>query len=108
MSIENENPDSPAAAVEGAAADASAEAPILPGQEIRAVLEALIFVSPQPLTPREITEVMQGVPKSAWLEALAELQADYARDGRGLQIVEVAGGYQITSRPEYNDWVRQL
>ena len=37
-----------------------------------------------------------------------ELKADYARDGRGLQLVEVAGGHQITTRPEYNDWVREL
>jgi segregation and condensation protein B len=88
--------------------EAQPETPILPPQEIRAVLEALIFASPQPVTPREITTVMEGVPKSAWLEALAEIQADYQRDGRGLQVVEVAGGYQITTRPEYNDWVRQL
>ena len=87
---------------------AEAEAPILPPQEIRAVLETLIFASPQPVTSREVTQVMVGVPKSAWLEALEEIKADYARDGRGLQVVEVAGGYQITTRPEYNDWVRQL
>lgn len=87
---------------------AEPEAPILPPAEIRAVLEALIFASPQPITSREITQVMQGVPKSAWLEAVEEIKADYARDGRGLQVVEVAAGYQITTRPEYNDWVRQL
>ena len=46
--------------------------------------------------------------KEAWQAALEELSADYARDGRGLQLVEVAGGYQITTRPEYNDWVREL
>src|SRR5260221_3393556 len=51
---------------------------------------------------------MGGVPKDAWEAALEELAADYARDGRGLQIVEVAGGFQITTRPEYNDWVREL
>jgi segregation and condensation protein B len=87
---------------------AAEEAPILPPQEIRAVLEALIFASPQPVTERELTQVLVGVPKSAWLEALAEIKADYARDGRGLQVVDVAAGYQITTRPEYNDWVRQL
>ncbi len=51
---------------------------------------------------------MGGVPKDAWEAALEELAADYARDGRGLQLVEVAGGWQITTRPEYNDWVREL
>ena len=48
------------------------------------------------------------MPKPAWEQALEEMQADYARDGRGLQLVEVAGGYQITTRPEYHDWVREL
>ncbi len=84
------------------------ETPVLPPQEVRAVVEALIFASPQPITPREITQVMQGVPKQAWTQAIAEIQADYARDGRGLQLVEVAGGWQITTRPEYNDWIREL
>jgi segregation and condensation protein B len=84
------------------------EAPVLPAQEVRAVLEALIFASPQPLTARQIGKVMQGVAKPAWQAALEEIRADYARDGRGLQLVEVASGYQITTRPEYNDWVREL
>jgi segregation and condensation protein B len=91
--------------------DASAraeEGPVLPPDEIRAVLEALVFASPQPLTPREIGKVLGGVPKEAWQAAITEMRADYARDGRGLQLVEVAGGYQITTRPEYNDWVREL
>jgi segregation and condensation protein B len=89
-------------------ADAAEDAPVLPPVEVRAVLEALIFASPQPLTPRDIGKVMTGVPRESWQAALDEIRADYARDGRGLQLVEVAGGYQITTRPEYNDWVREL
>ena len=84
------------------------EAPVLPAQEIRAVLEALIFTSPQPLTAKQIGQVLGGVPKPAWKEALEELKRDYAREGRGLQLVEVAGGHQITTRPEYNDWIQEL
>jgi segregation and condensation protein B len=83
-------------------------ASVLPATEVRAVLEALVFASPHPVTPREITRVMGGVPREAWQAALEELKADYARDGRGLQLVEVAGGWQITTRPEYNDWVREM
>ena len=82
--------------------------PVLPPAEVRAVLEALVFASPQPVTPREIEKVLGGVPRRDWQAALDEVRADYARDGRGLQLVEVAGGYQITTRPEYNDWVREL
>jgi segregation and condensation protein B len=75
---------------------------------VRAVLEALVFASPHPVTPREIARVMGGVPREAWQAALDELKTDYARDGRGLQLVEIAGGWQITTRPEYNDWVREM
>jgi segregation and condensation protein B len=82
--------------------------PVLPAAEVRAVLEALIFVSPHPLTPRDIEKVLGGVPKKEWQAALEEIRADYDRDGRGLQLVEVAGGFQLTTRPEYNDWVREL
>ena len=84
------------------------KAPVLPAAEVRAVLEALVFVSPHPLTPRDIEKVLGGVPRKDWQAALEEIRADYARDGRGLQLVEVAGGFQITTRPEYNDWVREL
>jgi segregation and condensation protein B len=75
---------------------------------VRAIVEALVFAAPQPLTAREIGRVLQGVPKEHWQQALEELQQDYARDERGLQLIEVASGWQITTRPEYNDWVREL
>jgi segregation and condensation protein B len=84
------------------------QAPILAPQELRAVLEALIFTSPQPLTARDIGQVLTEVPRASWEASIEELKADYARDDRGLQLVEVAGGWQITTRPEYNDWVREL
>jgi segregation and condensation protein B len=84
------------------------ELPVLPPQEIRAIVEALVFASPQPVTARELNQVLSGVAKEDWLAAIEELKAEYARAGRGLQLVEVASGYQITTRPEYNDWVREL
>ncbi len=87
---------------------AAEEAPILPPQEVRAIIEALIFAAPQPVTPREIYQVLGGVAKEDAQTALEQLKEAYAQEGRGLQVVEVAGGYQITTRPEYNDWVREL
>ncbi len=91
-----------------AAAAEAEEASVLPLPQVRAVIEALVFASPQPITPREIARVLQGVPREVWQEQLAQLQSDYSRDERGLQIVEIAGGFQVTTRPEYNDWVREL
>jgi segregation and condensation protein B len=94
---------SPSPSTEG-----GAEPSVLPPQQVRAILEALVFASPQPITPREIARVLGGVPKEDWQRALGELQAEFAGDDRGLQLIEVAGGWQITTRPEYNDWVREL
>jgi segregation and condensation protein B len=84
------------------------EGSVLPAREVRAIVEALVFASPQPITPREIGRVLVGVPRESWQRELESLRADYARDERGLQLIEVAGGWQITTRPEYNDWVREL
>jgi segregation and condensation protein B len=95
--------------LEGPGADDEVEdGSVLPAREVRAIVEALVFAMPQPLTSREIGRVLGGVPKEDWQRALEELKADYARDERGLQLIEVAGGWQITTRPEYNDWVREL
>ncbi len=91
----------------GEKAEPAAEA-VLPPREIRAILEALIFASPQPITAKEIGQVLGGVSREDWQKALTELRADYARDERGLHLVEIAGGWQVTTRPEYNDWVREL
>jgi segregation and condensation protein B len=84
---------------EGAATQASAE--------LKAILEALIFASPEPLTPKAMFKLLDSEPKDDVLAALAALKDDYNRPG-GLQLVEVAGGFQIATRPDLHDWVRRL
>jgi len=78
-----------------------------PSAELKAILEALIFASPEPLTPKAIFKLLDTEPKEEVLAALAALKEDYTRPG-GLQLVEVAGGYQIATRPDLHDWVRRL
>jgi segregation and condensation protein B len=78
-----------------------------PAAELKAILEALIFASPDPLTPKAIFKLLDTEPKEDVAAALAELKQDYERAG-GLQMVEVAGGYQIVTRPDLHDWVRRL
>jgi segregation and condensation protein B len=75
--------------------------------EIKAILEALIFASPDPLTPKAIYKLLDNEPKEDVQAALQELKHDYDRPG-GLQLVEVAGGYQIVTRPDLHEWVRRL
>jgi segregation and condensation protein B len=83
------------------------ESAVRPSGELKAILEALIFASPDPLTPKAIYKLLDNEPKEDILTALAELKQDYERPG-GLQLVEVAGGYQIVTRPDLHEWVRRL
>jgi len=74
---------------------------------LKPVIEALIFASPEPVTVKTLYKLLDGEPKEDVDAALAAVRADYERPG-GLQIVEVAGGYQITTRPDLHEWVRKL
>jgi segregation and condensation protein B len=75
--------------------------------EVKAVVEALIFASPEPLTPRMLCKLLADEPKEDVLAAIDALKADY-ENRPGLQMVEVANGYQIVTRPDLHEWVRRL
>src|SRR5262249_11668571 len=86
--------------------DGQGELPKLASAELKAILEALIFASPEPLTPKQIYKLLDNEPKEDVQAALKELKQDYERPG-GLQMVEVAGGYQIVPRSDLHEWVRR-
>jgi segregation and condensation protein B len=75
--------------------------------EVKAVVEALIFASPDPMTPKMLFKLLAEEPKEDVLAAIEALKADY-ENRPGLQMVEVAGGYQIVTRPDLHEWVRRL
>jgi segregation and condensation protein B len=79
----------------------------LASAELKAILEALIFASPEPLTPKQIYKLLDSEPREDIQAALNALKQDYERPG-GLQMVEVAGGFQIATRPDLHEWVRRL
>jgi segregation and condensation protein B len=75
--------------------------------EVKAVVEALIFASPEPITPKMLFKLLSDEPKEDVGAAVSALKADY-ENRPGLQMVEVAGGYQIVTRPDLHEWVRRL
>jgi segregation and condensation protein B len=91
-----------------AVVDADREAlPRRASAELKAIVEALIFASPEPLTPKALYKLLDTEPHEDVQAALTELKREYERPG-GLQLVEVAGGYQIVTRPDLHEWVRRL
>ena len=69
------------------------------------VIEALIFVSDEPLSAKTIAEVLKE-ERSVIEEAMAFLVTEFNARNGGLQLREVAGGWQFATRPEYHEHVR--
>jgi segregation and condensation protein B len=73
--------------------------------ELRSVTEALIFVADEPITAKMIAEVVK-VDREAVEKVIAALIAEYDEGNGGLQLREIAGGWQIATRPEFHEHVR--
>ncbi len=78
--------------------------------EIKAVIEGLIFAAETPLSPDRIAELLQekGLTRQAVAEQIRELAAEYGERQGGFFLQEVAGGYQFRTRPELAPWIGRL
>ncbi len=77
-------------------------------EEIKPIVEALLFASEEPITLRKLTDIIEGVDSAQIQETIVQLKNDYTIQGRSFQIEEIAGGYQLFSRPEYYEWIAKL
>jgi segregation and condensation protein B len=92
---------------DAASTDAERDAPhgVLSMAELMAIIEALVFVSEEPLSVKSIADVLKE--DRGWIQvAVEELAKEFNERNSGLQMREVAGGWQITTRPEHHEYVR--
>lgn len=75
---------------------------------IKELIEALIFAADHPLSLDRIVAVLEGEEKDEIKAALGELKNDFQTGGRGLTLEEVAGGFQLRTRPEHAPWIKRL
>ena len=73
--------------------------------ELKSIAEALIFVAEEPISARSIADLID-VETDAVGKAISELVAEYDERNGGLQLREIAGGWQIATRPEHHEHVR--
>jgi segregation and condensation protein B len=76
--------------------------------KLRSILEALIFAAEEPLTLDDLEELFPGAPKEELQQALDDVASRWETEDRGLQVLRVAGGYRLTTRPDLGEWVRAL
>lgn len=72
---------------------------------LKASLEAVLFVSDKPLPIERLQEVFPGSSKEEIAASLEELRSDLEAAPRAFQLMQVAGGWQLLTRPEHDDTI---
>ncbi|MEQ1794834.1 MAG: SMC-Scp complex subunit ScpB [Nitrospira sp.] len=77
-------------------------------RELRGIVESLLFVSPEPLSVQRLVAIMGDVTKSDVAQALRGLGEELEQEGRGVRLVEIAGGFRLVTKQEYATWIKRL
>jgi len=73
----------------------------------RSIIENILFIADSPITIEKIGEVFNGeMNKGEIKKIMDELKTDY--NARGIQLVEIAEGYQLCTREEYAEWIKKF
>lgn len=77
-------------------------------RELRGIVESLLFVSPEPLSVQRLVAIMGDVTKADVSQALRGLGEELEQEGRGVRLVEIAGGFRLVTKQEYATWIKRL
>lgn len=104
---QEEQTEQPASAAESAA-DEKPRANALSPEKARKALEAVLFAADQPLPPARLAQILGRSFDARDVRRFCdELNAEYKEHGRSFEIVEIAGGMQFMTLPEYKRWVAE-
>jgi segregation and condensation protein B len=76
--------------------------------EIKPILENLLFVSDSPIRLETLIEILPESNKEDILEGINRIKTEYEDPTKGMELVEVAGGYQFRTKPMWAKWVSRL
>jgi len=86
----------------------NSQAEAIDARELKAILEAVLFVSPEPVPVARLMSILGTVSKAEVVQALGILTHDLDQDGRGIQLVQIAGGYRLVTKQEYGPWLKRM
>ncbi|WP_219999490.1 SMC-Scp complex subunit ScpB [Nitrospira lenta] len=107
LDVSAESEPTEAASVEAAPANEGAVQAIA-DRELRGIIESLLFVSPEPLSVQRLVAIMGDVTKADVAQALRGLGEELDQEGRGVRLVEIAGGFRLVTKQEYATWIKRL
>lgn len=77
-------------------------------QEARGIIEALLFAAEKPISVAEIKEVLDEIDGRSIHNLINNLQDEYESQGRSFQIVEVGGGFRMSTRSQFGPWLKRF
>ena len=77
-------------------------------QDLNNIIESLLFVAEEPLTVEKLRGILETVDSKEIRSTLQTLADEYEQRGGGFWLREVAGGWQIRSRPDYHEWIKRM
>src|SRR5271157_4208302 len=80
---------------------------MLTDEILKALVEGIIYVAPEPVTLDGILKVLEGEERERLKAKLEELVADYEQNSHGIQIRQVANGYKFSTKAEHHEILRK-
>jgi len=77
-------------------------------ENIKNIIESLLFVAEEPLTVDRFKRILAQADTKEIRQALDDIAAEYDARNGGFYLHQVAGGYQVRTRPEYSPWIKRL
>lgn len=81
---------------------------MLTDETLKALMEAIIYVAPEPVTLEAIVKSLEGEERERIKAKLRELMEEFDRPEHGIHIRQVAGGYKFSSKPEHHEVLRKF
>jgi len=76
--------------------------------KVKPILESLFFVSDSPIRLEVLVEILPESSKEDILEGIHQIQEEYGDPSKGIELTEIAGGYQFRTKPGWAEWVTRL
>jgi len=81
---------------------------MLTDETLKALIEAIIYVAPEPVSLEAILMTLEGEERGRVKAKLEELMGDFQQAQHGIQVREVAAGYKFFSKPEHHELLRKF
>jgi len=72
------------------------------------ILEAVLFASDMPVEMERLSEIIDGLTPSEIMDLIDSLNREYETEGRSFRLVEVAGGFQFETLPQFGSFIEKL